>query len=128
MALQGISKKLVTALDAVTATTTSNAINIANAKKVTLQLTRANHGSGSSAFSVTASLDGTNFYDINCLIQDLTNSNSQDYTRVSSITLSSDTTEFAAIDLANMGFDQIKVTVTETTDGTHSAKVLVEYN
>ena len=118
---------LSTLLDAVTATTTSEAMNIAGAKKVTLELTRANHSSGSSAFSVTVSIDGTNFFDFNGMLQDLANSNAQMPVRAASVTLSSNTTEYISLDLTYHSFKAIKVKVTETTDGTHTCKVLAEY-
>lgn len=119
--------QLYTPLDAVTATTTSGAIPIAGARKVTLYMTRADHSSGSTAFSVTVSGDGTTFATFNKIIQNATNTNVQNLTRVSSVTLSSNTTEIASLDLEHDSAIEMKVTATETTDGTHTCKVLVEY-
>ena len=123
-----------TALDAVTATTTSSAIPIAGAKKITWFFTRANHSSGSTAFDVDVSLDGTTFIDFNMLIQNLardagagTAGEDIGTTAVASVTLSSNTTETYSMDLNDFGFTQMKVTATETTDGTHSASFLIEY-
>lgn len=119
--------RVYTPLNAVTATTTSNEIPISGAKKVTLALTRANHGSGSSAFKVQVSVDGSTYVDYNGLMEDLTNTNAQDVTRVTTITLSANGTTMARLDLSSMGFLGMKVVVTETTDGTHTAKALVEF-
>lgn len=118
---------IITALDAVTATTTSSAVNIEGAKKVTLLFTRANHSSGSTAFTVDCSIDGTTFVATNKLIDNVTNTNAQMPTRVASCSLSSDTSKFYSLDLEHDTFKEIKVTATETTDGTHTAKVLIEY-
>ncbi len=118
--------KYYKALDAVTATTTSSVIPTEGAKKITLLLTRADHSSGSSAFSVDGSVDGVTFVTLNSMIEDLTNTNAQDYTRTASVTLSANGSKIAAVDLAVNSLKAIKVTVTETTDGTHSALVAVE--
>ena len=119
-------KRLITVLDAVTATKTSSAQNISGAKKVTFFFKRANHSAGSSAFKVSGSIDGTNFVDLNSLIEDLTNTNVQDYTRVTTVTLSADGTKVASLDLTHLCLESIKVTVTETSDGTHTATMLIE--
>lgn len=121
-----MQQRLVTALDAVTATTTSSAINIENAKKVTWLLTRANHSSGSSAFDVDVSIDGSTYVDFNGLVSNATNTNAQTITRVGSVTLSSNTSSIVAMDLTAFNFKWMKITVTETTDGTHSASALIE--
>ncbi len=121
------TRKIVTALDAVTATTTSPAIDIGYAKKVTLLFTRANHSAGSSTFTVDGSIDGTTYVALNTLIDNVTNTNAQTLTRVASSVLSSNTSKIYALDLENFGYQFIKVTCTEGTDGTHSASVLVEY-
>ncbi len=119
--------KLITALDAVTATTTSSAIDVTDARKITFLLTRADSGSGSSDFSVSGSIDGSTYVPLNSMIEDITNTNAQNYTRVASVTLSADGSKIASLDLNMNGFTYIKITVTETTDGTHSAKALIQY-
>ena len=118
---------LVTAIDAsAAATTTSQAINVENAEKVTLLLTRTLHSSGSTAFTVTASVDGTTFIAVNTIVDNVTNTNAQDLTRVASATLSSNTSKMYALDIANFGYKEIKVVATRTTDGSATAKVLIE--
>jgi len=120
-------QRLNIALNGVTATTTSQAINIENAKKVIFVFKRANHTAGKTVFSVTASADGTNFITYNKLIDNVINSNSQNLTRVASYdTGAANATKFYTLSPEDT-FKEVKVTATETTDGTHSAWVLVQY-
>jgi len=119
-------KKLITVLDAVTATTTSSAQVVSGAKKITFFFTRANHSAGSSTFKVSGSIDGTTFVDLNSLIEDLTNTNAQNYTRTATVALSANGTKVAGLDLTHLGYEAIKVTVTEGVDGTHSCSMLIE--
>ena len=120
--------KTTTPLNAVTATTTSVAISMEGVRKASLLLTRADHSSGSSAFKVQVSIDGgTTYVDFNSLIQDLTNTNAQDVVRATTITLSSNTSVLASVDLQRVAITHMKVVVTETTDGTHTAVLSREY-
>ena len=120
--------KLITVLNGVTATTTSAAQGVENAKKITFLFTRANHSAGSSAFKVSGSIDGAagTYVDLNLLIDNVTNTNAQTVTRVGTVTLSSNTSKVYALDMESFNFNYITVTVTETTDGTHTAKMLLE--
>ncbi len=114
-------------LNAVTATTTSEAIEVLGARRISLALTRADHSSGSSAFKVQVTIDdGETWVDFNGLVQDITNTNEQNKTRATTITLSSNTTVLASMDLQHHHVQKMRVVVTETTDGTHTAKVLIE--
>ena len=115
---------VLTPLNAVTDTTTSEEIVIAGAKKVSLMLTRANHTAGSSTFTVEVSLDGTTYVAYNKLISNVTNTNAQTKTRVASVALSSNTSSTVSMDLENDAFYSMKITVTEATDGTHTAQCL----
>lgn len=115
------------AIDAATATTTSEAISLEGVKKCTLQFIRANHSAGSSLFAVTVSLDGINYVTFNKLIDNVANTNAQTLTRVASSSLASDTSKVYEMDLANGCYKWMKVSVTETTDGTHSAIVEREF-
>ena len=117
----------IVALNAVTATTTSEVIPCKGARKITMLLTRAAHGSGSSAFSVTGSVDDTTYVACNTIIDNLTNAITEGLTRITTKTLSSNTSALVALDLCNFGYSSLKVTCTETTDGTHSATVFIEY-
>lgn len=116
--------RLITALNAVKATTTSEEINVKYAKKIVLLLKRAdNSEGGSSAFTVEGSVDnGVSYQTLSILRDNATGIN----TLVAGKTLSSDTSALVAIDLeSGFALDLIKVTVTETTGGTHTAKVYI---
>lgn len=116
---------IIKVLDGVEATTTSNAVNIEGAKKVVLVCNRADHASGSSAFTAQVSVDGTNYIDYKKFISNANNTNAQGVTRVTTLTLSANGTDFLTMD-PDDGFKDIKVKVTETSDGTHSAWLYVE--
>lgn len=120
--------RLFVPLNAVTATTTSDPFDIENADKVTFEFTRANHSAGSSAFAVEVSVDGVNWVTFNKLIDNVTNTNAQNLTRVASASLASNTSKHYSMDLASDSFRLARVTVTETTDGTHTCKAHVLYN
>ena len=120
------SSRFVTALDAVAETTTSSAINIKYAKKVSILFTRASHGSGNHVFTVTASLDGTTFVAYNKLVNNAANANTETILRTANITLSANGTSLVSLDLQYDTLDSIKITATETTDGVASAVVLIE--
>lgn len=115
-----------TPLDGVTATTTSQAVSLKDAKRVTFEFIRADHSSGSSKFEVFGSVDGSN-YDIPVMmVKNVANTNSQTLLRAVSTTLSSNTQAMWFLD-DFIGLDSIKIKVTETTDGTHTARLFVQY-
>jgi hypothetical protein len=121
-----MKSRFVTALDAVTATTTSSAIDIKYAKRVTLMLTRADDNTGVSTFTVTGSLDNVTFIDLN-LITNAATTNAQTITRAASVAITNENASvLAALDLEFGGYKYIKVKVTETTNGTHSAVLVIE--
>ncbi len=121
-----IRPELVKVLDAVTATTVSEPVNIENAEKISLIFTRANHSAGSSAFSVEVSLDGSTYVAFNKLISNATNTNAQTKTRVASVSLAANGSSTVAMDLENDIYRWMRITATETTDGTHTAKALIQ--
>lgn len=119
-------------IDAVTATTTSKKIYVGGARRIGFQLRRADHSSGSSALSVKISMEEENVVSptmvaTNMLISNVTNTNAQTLTRVASISLSANGDAFCWLDPLCV-VNWVEVTVTETTDGTHSAWVLVDYD
>lgn len=119
--------EVIKVLDDVTATTESQAIPIEGAKKVVLVYKRSAHDSGKTVFSATVSLDGTNYITYNKWISNTANTNSQDVTRVASVdTGAANVTGFLTMD-PDDGFAYIKVTATETTDGTHAAWLYIEH-
>lgn len=112
--------KEITLLDGVTATTTSKPFNIEGYKRVGFQVKRADHSSGSTAFTFEGTINGTNWVALNVLITNVTNTNEQTLTRVASVTLSSDTSSLVWLE-ESACLKAVRVVATETTDGTHSA-------
>ena len=120
-------QKVIHAINGATATTTSKEINIENAKKVSFVFKRADHSAGKTVFTVTVSADDSNYITYNKLIDNVANTNSQQLTRVGSY----DTGAANATKTYTMSpedtFAYVKVTATETTDGTHDAWVIIQY-
>jgi hypothetical protein len=109
-------------LSAVTATTTSSAFSVERFSRIGLQLTAAGITAGNGVFTVEGTIDGTNWVALSTIIDNVTNTNAQNYTRVSSKTLSSDGS--ALVWLLDLQLKAIRVTVTYTTDGAYSAHVI----
>jgi len=125
-----IKTNVITALDAVTATTTSNKIYVGNAKRIGFLFRRANHSAGNTAFSVNIGGESEDtvtptMLACNMLITNTANTNSQTLIRVASITLSANGDAYAWLD-PFVVVTWVSVTATETTDGTHSAFVIVQ--
>lgn len=121
--------KIITAIDGATATATSAKIWVGNAKKVAILYRRADHTSGSTAFTVKAGFgqlpsDSPTMTAYNMLIDNVTNTNAQTMTRINSKTLSSNTDAMVWMS-PEAPATHIEITATETTDGTHSAFVFV---
>ena len=120
------TSRIYTPLNAVTATTESSAINVQYAKKITFLFTRADNAGGTSTFSATGSVDGTTFVDL-LLVTNVANSNAQTVTRATTAAIAAaNGSLLASLDLDYLGLTDIKVKVTETTDGTHSASIYIE--
>jgi hypothetical protein len=119
--------EVIKVLNDVTATTTSVAVSIEGAKKVVLVYKRSDHNAGKTVFSATVSVDGVNYIAYSKWITNAANTNSQTLTRVASVdTGAANVTGFLTMSPED-GFTDIKVTATETTDGTHAAWLLIEY-
>lgn len=121
--MQSVSK--IIALNAVTATTVSDKIWIGDFDRVAILYRRANHGSGSTAFTVKAGFDDKLAGDptmtaYNMLIDNATNTNAQTLLRLNSKSLAADGDAMVWMDPATPA-THIEITATETTDGTHSA-------
>ncbi len=112
--------------EAVAATATSVAIPVEGARKVSFWLNRTNHSSGSTAFTFTGSVDGTNFVALNNILTDVANTNAQTNIRVASVSLASDTSQLVSMDIDKLALKAIKVVCTITTDGKGNCNVLVE--
>lgn len=116
-----------TLLAAVTATTTSDPVNVEGLRRIGFQLKRADHSSGSSAFTFEGTINGTDWTALNVVVSNVTNDAGADTagaevgrTRVATITLSSDSTALCWLeDLVVL--KAVRVKATEDTDGTHSA-------
>ena len=118
---------IIKVLDDVTATTTSQPVDIEGAKKVVLVYKRSNHSSGKTVFSGTVSMDNSNYITYSKWISNTTNTNEQAVTRVDEVdTGAADVCGFLTMD-PDDGFKYIKITATETTDGTHAAWLYIEY-
>ena len=136
--------KRIAALNGVTVTTTSSKFWVGGARRVGIHLRRADHSAGSSAFTVKASLEpkeagngtpdsysnrtggaGVTMTAYNMLIDNVTNTNGQTLTRVNGKTLAANGDAFLWLDPACL-VNWLEITVTETTDGTHSAWIVVE--
>lgn len=109
-----------TLLNAVTETTTSAAVGVEGLRRIGFQFKRANHSAGSSAFAVQGTVNGADWTTLNLIVSNATNTNAQTRTRVASVSLAADGTALAFLeDLVVL--KAVRVVVTETTDGTHSA-------
>ena len=125
-----IKTKSIKVLDAVTETTTSNKIYVGGAKKIGFLFRRGSHSSGSTAFSVNIGGEPEDtvtptMLACNMLITNTANSNSQTLTRVASVTLSANGDAYAWLS-PEVICTWVSVTATETTDGAHSAWVILE--
>lgn len=120
--------KKVVALDAVTASAESSEIGVLGAEKVSLLLTRANHGSGTSTFYVKGRLKGSStLVNLNIIVDNVVNTNAQTLARAASKQLGADGSAIIGLDLQYLSLEAIVVGVTEGTDGTHSAEVFIEF-
>lgn len=139
-----IRLKRITALNGVTATTTSEKYWVGGARRIGFHFRRANHSSGSTAFSVKGSLEpkelgngapdvygnrtggaGVTMTALNLLINNLENANTEQLTRSTDVTLAANGDAFAWLDISAF-VNWVEVTATETTDGTHSAWIVIE--
>lgn len=105
----------VVALSGVTADTTSDSFDVSKRQQITVQFICANHTSGSGAFSIDASNDGTNWI-TGIAFQDATATAST--TWVTSKTLNANGSAGAYV---KGGWRFIRVVVDQTTDGTYTA-------
>jgi len=122
---------IITAIDAVTATTTSDTYYVGNFSKIAILGRRAAHFSGSTAWSVTAGSSMSEQTDptlvaYNMLISNVANSNAEtNYTHVASFSSGAANGDFYTwMDIDKCPITHIAVTATETTDGTHSAFII----
>ena len=125
----------VTLIDDSTATTTSSAISLKGVKKATLFLSTdiPTSGKATTTFAVTVSGDDSTFTTYNKLIDNVTNTNAQNITRVASKAYdATSTAAIVSLDLENDVFTSFKVSATQiyTSGGILSGatvKALLEY-
>jgi len=96
-----------TFLDAVTATTTSSAISIKYANKVTFLFTRADHSAGSSTFTISGSIDGTTYVTLTKLVTNIANTNAETKTRSASVALAANGSQVASLDFEHDCYTKI---------------------
>lgn len=140
-----IRQRRLTALNAVTATTTSKKFWVGGAKRLCLLFRAAAITSGNGAFSVKASPEpfelasnvsfdevnnphggaGVTVTTLNMLVDNAANTNAQNIARVASKTVSANGDAYVWIE-AEWLVNWLEITVTRTTDGTYSAYIMVE--
>lgn len=105
----------------VTATTTSKGIDVSARNGLSVQVIASGITSGNGVFTFEISNDnGSTWTTYNRLVSNVTNTNAQTDTRVSSVTLSSNSSAFVFFPVGDH-FQMIRCTCTRTTDGTYSA-------
>lgn len=116
-------------LDEVTATTVSNPICVRYAKKATFLFERSSHVSGSSIFSIQASVagkdSGSDFVPYVNMISNEVNNHSQTLERTINPELTADGKKLLALDLEHFCYDYIQVKVVESGSGKSTAKLLI---
>lgn len=121
----------ILALDATTGTETSTNYPIDGAKRVGFLFTRTNHSSGSSTFTVNIGLQDRStpsptMVACNMLLDNVTNTNGQNLTRIASKVLSSDTSVIVWLD-PDCVVSWVNVKAVTATDGNSTAYILAEY-
>lgn len=101
---------------ATTTQATTTSVSIAGAKKVQAYFKYVNPtgtGFATSTFAIEVSPNGgTDWYDFNKLISNVSNTNAQMITRVDSVTMSATTSAMYALDLTSDTFDDARCVVT----------------
>ncbi len=124
--MSAIQPQVVPMLTSVTATTTSNGVGVNNAGRLSIMVFATAISSGNGVFSVEVTNDPTvGWATYNRLTTNVTNTNAQTDTRVASLTLSSNTTNFLFFPPGDT-FAYMRVKVVRTTDGTYSAVAYID--
>lgn len=123
--------KVFTPIDGVDDDTTSSSIKINGAKKVAIVFTQDNTNSSEEAdLTIDVSIDDSTFVDYNMLIENSSDTNSENLTRVSSKTLNGDESTILFMEPKTLGaITHIKadVDVTNSDQATFTVKVAVCY-
>jgi hypothetical protein len=107
-------------LSAVTVDTTGETFDVSKRQLKSIQFICSGHTSGSGAFTLEISNDGTNWVTYNRLISNVTNTNTQGDIRTSAPTLSTNTSAVYFFPTSDY-FTYIRATVDVTTDGVYTA-------
>ncbi len=119
-----------------TSTDNGSSVSIEGAKRAVFTFSRGDStgtgNSGASVFSVEVSsvasgATSSPWVDFNMLIDNVTNSNSQQITRVSEVSLSGTSTKKYPMDLTSGNYQFVRCIVEETTDGNHTCAINLEY-
>lgn len=115
-------------IPAATATASSGWIPIGGACSVQLFMQRSNHSAGSTAFSAELAVDdaGTGSVTYAKWIDNVVNAIAEGQVRISSKSLNSNSKAMMSMSPEDIG-GFIKITATETTDGTHNAWLVITY-
>jgi len=121
---------VITALDAVAATTTSNKFYVGNAKRIGFLFRRGSHSSGNHVFTVNIGGESEDtvtptMLATNMLIPNVAGDNTKTLAHVASITLSANGDAYAWLDPVCI-CTWVSVTSTETTDGLATALIILE--
>lgn len=108
-------------LDEVIETTTSDSVPVRNFKNLSVQVICTDRSSGNGVFEVQGSLNGSDWRPL-MTITNKANSNSEQLTRVTTLTLNANGNDFMFLDTF-VGIKYIRVKLTWTTDGKYSAIV-----
>ncbi len=120
-ALLGAAGSAVSVTDPVAALGT-NTFDVSKRQKLSIQFTASGITSGNGVFKVYVSNDGTHWVQYNRLTDNVTNTNAQNDTRVSSVTLSSNTSKIYFFPSGDY-FRYVGVSLAVTTDGTYFAQL-----
>ena len=138
--LRGVYSNSITFLNATTtnATSTTASINasVQGARKATFYFQRGDTtgqgNTGSSLFHIevsrTNSSSNNDWIDYNKLVDNVTNTNGQNLTRVGSASLSASSTKIYSLDLQHDNIQFVRCIVVETTDGEHTCRGEFEFN
>lgn len=104
---------------------TSPGIPVADAESIAVQFKRASHSSGNTVFKLQGTLvdspGSSDWIDL-MLVKNVANTNAQTLTRVTSVTLSSNTSELYFVDPnIAQALRHVRIDADVTTDGSNSA-------
>ena len=123
--------KTYIALNAVTETTVSGTFYVGGAKRIGILLRRANDNTGVSAFTIKGSLDAEDtttptMTALNMFIDNVTNAITQGLTRVNGTSITNANADKFLWLSPECIINWLQITVTETSNGTHSAWIIIE--